>query len=105
MASFTVQKRIKEIGIRKVLGAPVLSLIFSLIKDLTKWVFIASFLAWPATYYAMVLWLQSYAYRTEVHLWPFLLSTGIGLVTAFCTVVIQTVKASLANPVDVLKYE
>jgi ABC-type antimicrobial peptide transport system permease subunit len=105
LASFTLQQRTKEIGVRKVLGATISGLIFLLSKEFMKWVLIANIIAWPVAYYFMDKWLQDYAYKIDLNLLVFLFSAGLAFALALLTVGIQAVKASRANPADSLKYE
>lgn len=105
LASFTAEKRTKEIGIRKVLGAPVLGIIYLLSKEFTKWVIVANVIAWPLAYFVMQKWLQNFAYRTNVGLWIFVGAAGVSLVITLVTVSFQSVKAALADPVRSLRYE
>ncbi|NOR15615.1 MAG: FtsX-like permease family protein, partial [Candidatus Aminicenantes bacterium] len=105
LASFMAEQRTKEIGIRKVLGATVSSIVLLLSKDFTKWVLVANLVAWPVAYYAMHRWLQGFAYRIPVSWWAFLLAGLLALMIALFTVSFQAVKTALTNPVDTLKYE
>jgi putative ABC transport system permease protein len=105
LASYTAQQRTKEIGIRKVLGAPVSGIVLMLSQEFTKWVVIASIVAFPAAYFVMSRWLQNFAYRTSIGLWIFILSALLALVLAMLTVSFQAFKAATANPVDSLRYE
>jgi len=105
LASFTSEQRTKEIGVRKVLGASVSNIVILLSKDFSKWVFVASLIAWPVAYYAMSRWLQSFAYRISVGIWIFLLATILALLVAMATVSFKAIKAALANPVEALRYE
>jgi putative ABC transport system permease protein len=105
LASFTVAKRTKEIGIRKILGASVANIAGLLSLDFTKWVILANVIAWPVAYYAMTRWLQNFAYRISIDIWTFVLAATLAFVVALLTVSFQTVKAALANPVDSLRYE
>ena len=105
LASSASEQRTKEIGIRKVLGATVPDVFFLLSKDFTKWVIVANVIAWPIAYYAMSKWLQNYAYRINTGLWTFLLAGASALFIALLTVSYQAIKASLANPVEALRYE
>ena len=105
LASFTSEQRTKEIGIRKVLGAPVSSILLLLSKEFVKWVLIANIISWPAAYWAMTKWLQSYAYQINVGLLSLAFSGTLALVIALLTVSYQAFKAARANPVDALKYE
>jgi len=105
LASFVTEQRVKEIGIRKVLGASVLNIVALLIKEFTKWVLAANLIAWPLAYLCMTYWLQNFAYRVALTPWPFLWAAGLAFVIALATVLYQTLKAAMANPVDSLRYE
>ncbi|MGD8535796.1 MAG: ABC transporter permease [Candidatus Aminicenantes bacterium] len=105
LASFMADLRTKEIGIRKVLGASISGIFLMLLKEFVKWVLLASAISWPLAYYAMDRWLKNFAYRTDIALWIFLISGILGLAAAFATVSYQSLKASVANPVDSLRYE
>jgi hypothetical protein len=105
LASFVTEQRVKEIGIRKVLGASVSNIVALLIKEFTKWVLAANLIAWPLAYLAMNYWLQNFAYRAALTPWPFLLAACLAFAIALATVIYQTVKAAMANPVDSLRYE
>ncbi|MEJ2617770.1 MAG: ABC transporter permease, partial [Ignavibacteriaceae bacterium] len=105
LVSFFVQRKTKEIGIRKILGASVPGVIFLLTKELTKWVLIANIIAWPVAYYVMQNWLQDFAYRIELSWWMFLAAGGIALIIALATVGFQAIKAATANPIESLRYE
>ncbi len=105
LASFMAEKRTKEIGIRKVLGAPVSGVVILLNKEFIKWVLIANIFAWPVAYYAMSKWLQGFAYRTKIEVWSFALAALIALAIAVVTVSYKSIKAATANPVESLRYE
>ncbi|MEJ2617903.1 MAG: ABC transporter permease, partial [Ignavibacteriaceae bacterium] len=105
LAAFTTERRTKEIGIRKALGASVLNVIFILSKEFTKWVLIANIIAWPVAYFFMNKWLQDFAYRINVSIWIFILSGIIALFIALLTVISHAIKAARANPVKSLRYE
>jgi len=105
MASFTVEKRTKEIGIRKVLGAPVSSILLLLSREFAKWVLLANIIAWPAAYFIMTKWLENFAYRTNIGIHTFFLAAGLVLIIALITVSYQCIRTALSNPVDSLKYE
>lgn len=102
---FTAQKRTKEIGIRKALGAAIVGIILMLAKDFSKWVLIANVIAWPIAYLAMKQWLQNFAYRIDIGIGTFILAALLALVIALLTVGYQAVKAALANPAEALRYE
>jgi len=105
LASFMSEQRTKEIGIRKVLGASVPGIAVLLSKNFLKLVIIANIIAWPISYLVMKNWLQNFAYRTNVSLWTFMLTGALSLCIALLTVSYQSVKASLSNPVNAIKYE
>ncbi len=102
---FMTEAKTKEIGVRKVLGASVKSIVSLFIKDFTKWILIANIIAWPLAYYFMNRWLQTFAYKIELSWWLFALSAGIALVIALITIGFQAIKAATANPVKSLRYE
>ncbi len=105
LASFTVEKRTKEIGIRKVLGASVPGIMALINKDFLKLVTVSNIIAWPIAYYSMSRFLQYFAYRTNIQIWAFLLAGGFALLVSFFTVSFQAVKASIRNPAKTLRYE
>ncbi|UCE41521.1 MAG: ABC transporter permease [Candidatus Aminicenantes bacterium] len=105
MASFTAEQRTKEIGIRKVLGASVLGIIRLLAKEFMLLVIVANLIALPVAYFAMNRWLQSFAYRMDIHPIIFVLAAALSLSIALLTVSYQAIRAALANPVDSLRYE
>ncbi len=105
LASFSVERRTKEIGVRKVLGASASKIILLLTKDFSKWVLLANIIAWPVAWFAMNGWLENFAYRTTIGIWIFLFSALMALVIALSVICIQSVKAALANPADSLRYE
>jgi putative ABC transport system permease protein len=105
LASFTIEQRTKEIGIRKVLGASMAGIIQLLTRELIRWIIIANIIALPIAYLAMSAWLQNFAYRITMGWWTFILAGILALVIALITVSFQSIKAALANPVESLKYE
>ncbi|MDH4220233.1 MAG: ABC transporter permease [Candidatus Aminicenantes bacterium] len=107
LASFASEQRTKEIGIRKVLGAPVSGIVVLLSKEFTRWVLVANIIAWPLAYLAMHSWLRGFAYRININsqIGFFLAAAAGALIIAWLTVSFQAVKAALANPVDSLRYE
>ncbi|MEE8604339.1 MAG: FtsX-like permease family protein, partial [Candidatus Aminicenantaceae bacterium] len=105
LASYSAERRTKEIGIRKVLGASASGITVLLSKEFTKWVLLANVIAWPVAYLIMSRWLQSFAYRAGIGVGIFLLAGGIAWVIAFLTVSYQAIKASIADPITALKYE
>ncbi len=105
LATFTAEAKVKEIGIRKVLGASVGQLVGLLSKDFVKLVGIAFLLATPLAWYIMSEWLQNFAYRIEISWWVFALAGGLAVTIALLTVSFQAIKAALANPVKSLRSE
>ncbi|MGH7599554.1 MAG: ABC transporter permease [bacterium] len=105
LAAYAAERRTKEIGIRKVLGASVTSVASLLSKQFTKLVLMANFIAWPIAYFAINAWLQNFAYRIGIGWWMFALAGGMALLIALATVSMQAIKAALVNPVEALRYE
>ena len=105
LASYMTQRRIKEIGIRKTLGASVSDIMIMLSKTFVKWVMIANVIAWPIAYLLMHKWLQDYAYQASIDWWIFAMASILSVLMAVFTVGYQSIKAALANPIDILKYE
>ena len=105
LATFAAQQRIKEIGIRKVLGASIGSIVQLLSRDFLKLVGMAFLLALPIGWYASHKWLQDFAYRIKVEWWVFVLAGSIAVTIAFLTISLQTIKAALSNPVKNLRTE
>jgi putative ABC transport system permease protein len=105
LAAFTAETRTKEIGIRKTLGASSGSVTLLLSREFVKWILLANVVAWPAAYYLMNRWLQNFAYRTTIGPEVFVLSLLLILTVSLGTIIVQTLKAALANPVDSLRYE
>ena len=105
LSAFTISQRVKEIGIRKVLGADTTTIVSLLSKDFMKLVLLAALIAFPLAWYAMHLWLEDFAYRIEIPLWVFPAAGIVAAVVAFLTISCQTVKAASANPVKNLRTE
>ncbi len=105
LTAFMAEQNKKEIGIRKVMGASVSSLVLLFSRDLTKWVLIANLFAFPIAYYAMNKWLQNFAYRINLGLWMFVASAALALFFALLTICYQSIKAATVNPADSLRYE
>ena len=105
LASFVADRKTKEIGIRKILGASVPRIVNHLNKSFIKWVLIANLIAWPAAWYFMNKWLENFAYRIDLTWWVFVLAAALALLIALMTVSFQTIKAALKNPADSLRYE
>ncbi|MCY7360360.1 MAG: ABC transporter permease, partial [Rudanella sp.] len=105
LATFTAQQRTKEIGVRKVLGASVSSIVALLSKDFLKLVLIAIVIASPIAWWAMNRWLQDFAYKIDIEWWVFALAGLLAVGIALLTVSFQSVKAALMNPVKSLRSE
>jgi len=105
LVSFSVSQRIKEIGVRKVLGASVTNVTTLLSRDFIALVVIAFIIAIPIGWYFMHKWLQDFAFRTNIQWWTFLIAGIIAFAIAIITVSVQAIKASLANPVKSLRTE
>ena len=105
LASLSILRRTKEIGIRKLLGASGFHIMFMLTKDLINLVFFSIVSAWPIVYLLMKKWLDNFAYRISLSVWIFILSGLIAVAIALLTVSYQSIRAATANPVDSLRYE
>jgi ABC-type antimicrobial peptide transport system permease subunit len=105
LAAYTAERRVKEIGIRKVLGASVSSITRLLSKDFLQLILLSAIIAFPLAWWAMHSWLQHYAYRISINGWVFVAAGITALVIALTTISFQAVKAAMANPVKSLKTE
>jgi putative ABC transport system permease protein len=105
LASFTAEQRVKEIGVRKVLGASITQIVALLSADFLKLVVISIVIASPIAFYLMREWLQGFAYHTDINLWVFVLVGMTAICIAFVTVSFQAIKAAILNPVNSLKSE
>ena len=105
LAAYATEQRTKEIGIRKVLGAGISTIVNLLSIDFIKLVFIAILIASPVAWYAMNKWLQGFPYREDIHWWVVFAAGGIAILIAFATISFQSIKAALANPVNSLRSE
>jgi putative ABC transport system permease protein len=105
LATYAAEQRIREIGIRKVLGASVSGIVAMLSKDFIKLVLIASVLAIPVAWWMMNSWLSDFAYRTKIYWWVFVLAGALALFVALFTVGLKALKAAIANPVKSLRTE
>jgi putative ABC transport system permease protein len=105
LATYASEQRVKEIGIRKVLGASVTNITQMLSKDFLKLIVIASLIAFPIAGWAMYTWLQNFAYRIDIQWWVFLVAALIAILIAMITISFQAIKAAVANPVKSLRTE
>jgi len=105
LAAFMTNRKVKEIGIRKVLGASVRSIAALYSKEFTKWVIVSNILAWPIAYLLIDMWLKNFAYRIVLTPVPFVLGGVAALAIAIVTVGSHAIKAAMANPVDSLRSE
>ncbi len=105
LAAFTAERRMREIGIRKVLGASSMSIVVLLSQDFVKYVALANFIAWPIAYYLADQWLQNFAYHISLGFGSFLLAGLLAFFIALITVSLQSLKAAHTNPVDTLRHE
>lgn len=105
LASYAAERRTKEIGVRKVLGASVSSILTILTKDFLKLIIIANLIAWPIAYVVVDNWLKNFAYRINLSIGPFLFAGITAILIALLTVSRQAIKAATADPVNSLRYE
>jgi putative ABC transport system permease protein len=105
LASYTAKQRTKEIGIRKVLGASATGIVWLFIKEFSKWILLANFIAWPISWIVLNKWLQNFAYRINISGLTFVLSGALALVIAMLTVSYQAFRSANINPVKTLRHE
>jgi putative ABC transport system permease protein len=105
LASYSAERRVKEIGIRKVLGASVQSVVSLLSRDFVRLVLIANLIAWPIAWFTLSKWLQDFAYRIEISWWIFIAAGICAILIALATVSFQAIKAAIANPIKSLRSE
>ncbi len=105
LAAYAAERRTKEIGVRKVLGASVHGIVALLSKDFLTLVLVSAFIAFPLAWWSMHQWLQDFAYRINMQWWMFALAAALALLIAFLTVSLQAFKAAIANPVNSLRTE
>lgn len=105
LAAFTIQQRTKEIGVRKVLGATVSSIVMLLSKDFVRLVVVAMAVATPIAYFGLEQWLNTFAFRVDIGWLSFVLAGILSLTIALGTISYQAIRAATANPIDALRYE
>jgi putative ABC transport system permease protein len=105
LASYSAEQRVKEIGIRKVMGASIQNIVLLLSRHFIVLVLIANVIAWPLAWFTVNKWLQDYAYRVSISWWVFLMAGGLALVIAMVTVSTLAARAARANPMKSLKTE
>jgi putative ABC transport system permease protein len=103
LASFIAEQRKKEIGIRKVQGASIKSIVQLVSNEFMILVIVSNVIAWPIAYFFMKKWLISFAYSIDIDIWTFILAGGLAFSIALLTVSFQAVKAAIANPVKSLE--
>jgi putative ABC transport system permease protein len=105
LATFNTLQRVKEIGIRKVLGASVGNIVQLLSREIIVLVIISNVIAWPVAWYFMNQWLDSFAYRIDANIGLYILAAFAAILIALLTVSTQTIKAAMSNPANTLRYE
>lgn len=105
LITYSVAQKAKEIGIRKVIGASIASVVSLFLKQYFKLLLIANIIAWPLGWYFMHSWLQDFPYRVNISWWMFAASLSAGIIIGFSTIAFKTIKAAMANPVDSLRAE
>ena len=103
--TLAISRRIKEVGIRRVLGAPILKICSLLSREYLILVGISNLIAWPLGYYFMRKWIEAYAYRTDIDIGVFLLAGFLSLVISLATIGFLVFKTASADPVESLRYE
>ena len=105
LVTYSVTQKAREIGIRKVIGASVGNIVLLFSMQYLKLIVIANMIAWPIAWYFMNTWLRDFAYRVNISWWMFGASLSAGIIIAFATIAIKTIKAAIANPVNSLRSE
>ena len=105
LAAYTAEQKTKEIGIRKVLGASIGSITMMLYKDYIRWIIAANLIAWPLCFYFVSRWLRNFAYKIDISIGIFVISSALVLFIALLTVSFQSIRAATAHPINSLRYE
>lgn len=105
LVSFLSEQRTKEIGIRKVMGAPVSRIVFMLSGQFVRLILVAMLISMPIAYIVVNMWLQNFAYRVEISAWTFISAAGLTLLLAVITIASRTVKTAMVNPVSTLQHD
>jgi putative ABC transport system permease protein len=105
LAAFTAERRLKEIGIRKVLGSSEAGIVYLLSGDFTKIVFVAIIIALPVSYFVARYWLDGFAFKVQLQAWYFIAAGLMAMVIAWLTVGVQAIRAARVNPTQCLKNE
>lgn len=105
LSTFVAKRRTKEVAVRKVLGASNIEIINLLNKSFLILVVVANLISWPIAYILVKKWLDGFAYRINMPIFPFFMATAVSIIIAILTVSIQARKAAIANPVKALKYD
>ena len=105
LSTFTTLQRTKEIGIRKVMGANIIEIIWLISSDFAKWILLSFVMAFPVIYWSLHQWLQHFAYKIDIEWWVFVIAACLILFISALTVSYQTIKAANSNPVKALRYE
>ena len=105
LATFNTLQRVKEIGVRKVMGASVPNILALLSKEIVILIAVANIVAWPIAWFVMSRWLSSFAYHVDMNALVYLVSALLAIFIALVTVSVQTIKAAMTNPSNTLRYE
>jgi putative ABC transport system permease protein len=105
LATFNTLLRVREIGIRKVLGATIPSILALLSREIVILIVVANVVAWPVAWYLMTQWLNSFAYHVDMNVFIYLMAAIAAILIALLTVSMQTIKAAMGNPTETLRYE